>query len=334
MLQDLPAIEPRKLDRRTILSMKLAADIPGLGLRFIGSDGRPFQAAQVVVVPEQQQPQDDGLMPKPEPIRDDSVRTLAREESPPQHPPHVYRAVHLTEPLEALLHQIVAWCDEMARADRRRAAWETRIEQRIDRLDDLTMSRNQNSGGPSANTRGKKRTDTDANEPLFSMLMLCKQSDHHDYHSRYRAPRTFRPAGKSIRPADSGRVKNRRMPSNSDSSHGIINGPKLVKPYSSSASFRIFWKIGWFKYVARTINLLQLAPTQIATCPTGTSLAGNLREVDDVDVRRQRRSICRTLRMFWILLSFSLAGDIIWRARVFCFVCRFGFTLNGKVCVI
>ncbi|KAL8255978.1 hypothetical protein R6Q59_031045 [Mikania micrantha] len=57
MLQDLPAIEPRKLDRRTILSMKLAANILSLGLRFIGYDGRPFQAAQVVVVvPEQQQP--------------------------------------------------------------------------------------------------------------------------------------------------------------------------------------------------------------------------------------------------------------------------------------
>ncbi|KAL8214886.1 hypothetical protein R6Q57_004335, partial [Mikania cordata] len=46
MLDDLAAIEPRKLDRRTIISMKLAADIPGLGLRFIGQDGRPFQLAQ------------------------------------------------------------------------------------------------------------------------------------------------------------------------------------------------------------------------------------------------------------------------------------------------
>ncbi|KAL8226586.1 hypothetical protein R6Q57_016418 [Mikania cordata] len=45
MLDDLPAIEPRKLDRRTIFSMKLAADIPGLGLWFIGQDGRPFQPA-------------------------------------------------------------------------------------------------------------------------------------------------------------------------------------------------------------------------------------------------------------------------------------------------
>ncbi|KAL8210089.1 hypothetical protein R6Q57_006821 [Mikania cordata] len=45
MLDDLPAIEPRKLDRPTIMSMKLAADIPGLGLRFIGQDGCPFQPA-------------------------------------------------------------------------------------------------------------------------------------------------------------------------------------------------------------------------------------------------------------------------------------------------
>ncbi|KAL8265206.1 hypothetical protein R6Q59_023336 [Mikania micrantha] len=45
LLQDLPAIEPRKLDRRMLLNMKLAADIPGLGLRFIGSDGCPFQPA-------------------------------------------------------------------------------------------------------------------------------------------------------------------------------------------------------------------------------------------------------------------------------------------------
>ncbi|KAD4385877.1 hypothetical protein E3N88_26046 [Mikania micrantha] len=36
------------------------------------------------------------------------------------------------------------------------------------------------------------------------MLMLCKQSDHHDYHSRYRAPGTFLPTGNSIRPAGSG----------------------------------------------------------------------------------------------------------------------------------
>ncbi|KAL8200320.1 hypothetical protein R6Q57_011659 [Mikania cordata] len=45
MLDDLPAIEPHKLDRRMIISMKLAADIPDLGLRFIGHDGGPFQPA-------------------------------------------------------------------------------------------------------------------------------------------------------------------------------------------------------------------------------------------------------------------------------------------------
>ncbi|KAL8232943.1 hypothetical protein R6Q57_002721 [Mikania cordata] len=78
VLDDLPAIKPRKLDLRTIIRMKLAADIPGLGLRFIGSDGRPFQPAQVVVVPEQQQPQDDGAMPDPEPIREEPVRSPAR----------------------------------------------------------------------------------------------------------------------------------------------------------------------------------------------------------------------------------------------------------------
>ncbi|KAL8223736.1 hypothetical protein R6Q57_019211 [Mikania cordata] len=54
MLDDLPAIESRKLDRRTIISMKLAANIPGLGLRFIGQDGCPFQLPQVIVVQEQQ----------------------------------------------------------------------------------------------------------------------------------------------------------------------------------------------------------------------------------------------------------------------------------------
>ncbi|KAL8201902.1 hypothetical protein R6Q57_011049 [Mikania cordata] len=59
MLDDLSAIEPRELDRQTIFSMKLAADILGLGLRFIGQDGRPFQPAEVIVLPDQQQ-QDGG----------------------------------------------------------------------------------------------------------------------------------------------------------------------------------------------------------------------------------------------------------------------------------
>ncbi|KAL8222747.1 hypothetical protein R6Q57_020146 [Mikania cordata] len=108
MLDDLPAIEPRKLDRRTIISMKLAADILGVELRFIGPDGRPFQPAQVIVVPDQQQ-QDGGPTPQPSPLREQAVDSPPHgDEEPPQHPPHAYRAVRLTEPLEALLHHIAA----------------------------------------------------------------------------------------------------------------------------------------------------------------------------------------------------------------------------------
>ncbi|KAL8197986.1 hypothetical protein R6Q57_029992 [Mikania cordata] len=105
MLDDLPAIEHRKLDRQTIISMKLAADIPGMGLRFIGQDGLPFQPAQVIVVPDQQQQQEqqDGEpTPDPEPIQEQPVQSPPHgEEEPLQHPPHVYRAVRLTEPLGA-----------------------------------------------------------------------------------------------------------------------------------------------------------------------------------------------------------------------------------------
>ncbi|KAD5317730.1 hypothetical protein E3N88_17676 [Mikania micrantha] len=39
-------------------------------------------------------------------------------------------------------------------------------------------------------------TGVDNEVKIFLTLMLCKQSDHHDYHSRYRAPGTFRPTGK------------------------------------------------------------------------------------------------------------------------------------------
>ncbi|KAL8229839.1 hypothetical protein R6Q57_014739 [Mikania cordata] len=59
MLDDLPAIEPRKLDRRAIISMKLAADISGGVLRFIGQDGRPFKPAEVVIVSDQEQQDGD-----------------------------------------------------------------------------------------------------------------------------------------------------------------------------------------------------------------------------------------------------------------------------------
>ncbi|KAD3640457.1 hypothetical protein E3N88_29680 [Mikania micrantha] len=114
LLQDLPAIEPRNLDRRRLPNMRLASDIPGLGLRFVGSAGRPFQAAQLADIPEQHQQPEDQAMPEPDPIQEEPVRSPAREDSPPQHPPHIYRAVRLTEPLEALLHHVAAQCDEMA----------------------------------------------------------------------------------------------------------------------------------------------------------------------------------------------------------------------------
>ncbi|KAD5802708.1 hypothetical protein E3N88_14068 [Mikania micrantha] len=74
-------------------------------------------------------------MPEPDPIRDEPVRTPPREDTPPQHPLHVYREVSLTEPLEALLHRVAAQCDEMVQDTRRRAAWETRVE----RLEDLVQ---------------------------------------------------------------------------------------------------------------------------------------------------------------------------------------------------
>ncbi|KAL8189591.1 hypothetical protein R6Q57_029157 [Mikania cordata] len=86
MLDDLQAIESRKLDQRTIISMKLAADIPGMGLRFIGQDGRPFQPPQAIVLPDQQQQQEQ---PRPSPLREQAVESPPRgEEEPPQHPPH------------------------------------------------------------------------------------------------------------------------------------------------------------------------------------------------------------------------------------------------------
>ncbi|KAL8231690.1 hypothetical protein R6Q57_001468 [Mikania cordata] len=45
LLQDLTAIQPRTLDRRTILNIKLAVDIQGVGLQFIGSDGHIWHSA-------------------------------------------------------------------------------------------------------------------------------------------------------------------------------------------------------------------------------------------------------------------------------------------------
>ncbi|KAD3336863.1 hypothetical protein E3N88_32382 [Mikania micrantha] len=71
-------------------------------------------------------------MLEPEPIREEPVQSPPRDEVPPQHPPHVYHAVRLTEPLEALLHQIAARCDETTQ----RMA---RVERRLDRYEDLVQ---------------------------------------------------------------------------------------------------------------------------------------------------------------------------------------------------
>ncbi|KAL8208459.1 hypothetical protein R6Q57_007871 [Mikania cordata] len=64
-------------------------------------------------------------MPEPELIREEPIQSPARE------------------PLEALLHQIAARCDEMtqqmAESDRCRAAWEARVERRLDRYEDLVQ---------------------------------------------------------------------------------------------------------------------------------------------------------------------------------------------------
>ncbi|KAK8642376.1 hypothetical protein V6N13_011720 [Hibiscus sabdariffa] len=73
---------------------------------------------------------------------------------------------------------------------------------------------------------------------------------------------------------DSERDINRITSSKTDSSQGMANGP-------------------W--YVARTTNLLQLAPTQTATCPAGTS--DGMRLADMRDLFLHRRSICRSLTM-------------------------------------
>ncbi|KAL8201806.1 hypothetical protein R6Q57_010953 [Mikania cordata] len=55
---------------------------------------------------------------------------------PPQHPPLVYRAVRLTEPLEALLYRMAAQTDELVQNSRR---WDIHVERRLDRLKDLVQ---------------------------------------------------------------------------------------------------------------------------------------------------------------------------------------------------
>lgn len=102
---------------------------------------------------------------------------------------------------------------------------------------------------------------------------------------------------------------NRITSSKRDSSHGMVSGPWLSNPYSSSACNRSFWKKGWFRYVACTTNLLHPAPTHTATCPAGTS--DGIREADDIRaLLRHRCSICRSLTMWRILLHFPSPADI------------------------
>lgn len=103
---------------------------------------------------------------------------------------------------------------------------------------------------------------------------------------------------------ESEREINRIASSKTDSSQGITNGPWLAKPYSSSAWTSRLLRIGWFRYDARTTNLLQPLPTQTATCPDGTSDGTQRLTEDNRALFRHRRSICLSLTMCRILLHF------------------------------
>ena len=118
---------------------------------------------------------------------------------------------------------------------------------------------------------------------------------------------------------DDERVTTRRTSSKNDSSHGIVRGPWLENPYSSSACTRRRLKMGWFRCVARTMNLLQLVPTQTATCPAGTSVGEGGASARAAAMRAfflQRWTICRIRTMCRILLLFPISGDIFF----FCFL--------------
>jgi|APAra0007618328_1042625.scaffolds.fasta_scaffold36875_1 hypothetical protein len=104
---------------------------------------------------------------------------------------------------------------------------------------------------------------------------------------------------------ESDRDINRIASSKTDSSQGITNGPWLAKPNSSSAWTRRLLMIGWFRYDARTTNLLQPLPTQTATCPDGTSDGTQRLTEDNRALLRHRRSICLSLTMWRILLHFT-----------------------------
>ncbi|KAL8242045.1 hypothetical protein R6Q59_012347 [Mikania micrantha] len=87
---DLTAIEPRRLDRRTIPTMCIATDIQDAGLHFIGLGARIWQPTQIAVAHQQQQaPQDqaEGQIPDSESIPEEPVQSQVQEEQPLQDPP-------------------------------------------------------------------------------------------------------------------------------------------------------------------------------------------------------------------------------------------------------
>ena len=124
---------------------------------------------------------------------------------------------------------------------------------------------------------------------------------------------------------ESDREMNRIASSKTDSSQGITNGPWFAKPNSSSAWTSRLLRIGWFRYDARTTNLLQLLPTQTATCPDGTSDGTQRLTEDKRALLRHRRSICLRLTMWRILLHFTRPPAI-----VLSFFIRFSQNWSGK----
>lgn len=128
--------------------------------------------------------------------------------------------------------------------------------------------------------------------------------------------------------SDSDQEMNRRTSWKRVSSQGMTSGPGLEKPYSSSAWRRSFLKTGWFRYVARTTNLVRLVPTQTATCPAGTS--DGMRLADMRALLRQRRSIWRSRTMCRIWLHF--ADIFFFLYCVFCCVVGVVVLLGEESC--
>ena len=113
---------------------------------------------------------------------------------------------------------------------------------------------------------------------------------------------------------------NRIASSKTDSSHGMTSGPWLTKPYSSSAWTRRLLRIGWFRYDARTTNLLQPLPTHTATCPDGTSDGTERLTEDKRALFRHRLSICLSFTMWRILLHFPTPSAIVVSFFLLCLV--------------